>query len=65
VIGAGAGILYGLIESANARPSRRGRNDEDDERGFHLGHGVHLSLGPTASAAGPGVAAVLSGRTNM
>jgi hypothetical protein len=65
VIGAGAGLLYGVIESANARPSRKYRDDEDDERGFHLGHGVHLSVAPSASPTGPGMAAVLWGPIDL
>lgn len=68
VIGAAAGVLYGVIECANARPSRRGRDDdedEDDERGFHLGRGVHLSLGPVPSVDGLGMAGVISGPLDM
>jgi hypothetical protein len=78
VIGAGAGVLYGLIESANARPPRRGRghdhDDEDDEeyeyeyereRGFNLGRGVHLSVGAAPTTDGAVVAAALSGRLDL
>jgi hypothetical protein len=78
VIGAGAGVLYGIIESANARPPRRGRHDHDHdddddeeyeyeyhEHGFNLGHGVHVQVGPTVSPTGPGMAAVLLGPIDM
>jgi hypothetical protein len=62
VIGAGAGLLYGIIEASNARPPSRYRDDEDDERGFHLGKDVHLSLSPIPSPTSPGMAAVMWGR---
>jgi hypothetical protein len=75
VIGAGAGVIYGLIESANARPYHRGRHDHDDdddeeyeyeyERGFHLGHDVHLSVGPAPSRDGIGMGALLSGKFDL
>jgi hypothetical protein len=64
VIGAGAGLLYGIIEASNARPPGRYR-DEDDERGFHLGHGVHMLVSPTASIEGPGMAAVVWGPIDL
>jgi hypothetical protein len=63
VIGAGAGLVYGIIEAANARPRSRYRDDdeEEDEEGFHLGRGVHLSIGPAPTRNGLGMAAVLRG----
>jgi hypothetical protein len=63
LIGAGAGLLYGIIEATNARPPSRYRDDdEDDERGFHLGRDVHLSVSPTYTPNAPGMAAVMWGR---
>ena len=60
-IGAGAGLVYGIIEAANARPKGRYRDEDDDEEGFHLGRGVHLSIGPAPTRNGLGMAAVLRG----
>jgi hypothetical protein len=68
VFGAGAGLLYGLIESANARPGRHSRDDDDDDdRGFRLGHDVHLSVAPVPPVMGQGMGmtAVVSGRLDL
>lgn len=66
VFGAGAGLLYGIIEASNARPRGHYRDHDDDddydERGFNLGRDVHLSLTPIPSPTSPGMSAVIGGR---
>jgi hypothetical protein len=69
VIGAGAGLLYGIIEASNARPVRyRERWDGDEEweeRGFNWERDVHVSIAPvpsTQSLGITGVAATMSGK---
>jgi hypothetical protein len=68
VIGAGAGLVYGIIEASNARPGRRYRDRDDDDEydeGFHLGRGVHLTLAPAVTREGLGMGALLRGPINF
>jgi hypothetical protein len=61
LFGCGAGLIYGMIEASNAKPRRRGY--DDDDAALHLGKGIKLSVSPTppSRTAGGGVAAVLYG----
>jgi hypothetical protein len=53
IFGSAGGLVYGMIESSNAKPRQ--------EAALHLGNGIELRVAPAPPQHGPGMAAVLYG----
>jgi hypothetical protein len=66
IFGAGAGIVYGIIEASHAKPRGRYDDDDEDEAGLQLGKDLHVSAGPIGGAGqGVGVAGVVWGTADF